>query len=39
MEGTYLSIEDAKTIENYDKLYAENTMLKSNELNFKRLRN
>lgn len=32
MKNEYLSIEDAKKIANYDKLLAENTMLKSDNI-------
>ncbi len=32
MKQEYLSIEDAKKLANYDKLVAENTTLKSNEI-------
>ncbi len=37
MKGEYLSIENSKKLENYDKLAAENTMLKSNNINLDRL--
>ncbi len=35
MQGKYLTIEDTKKLSNYEKLLAENTLLKSNAENIK----
>lgn len=37
MQGEYLSIENSKKLENYDKLVAENTTLKADKMNFDEL--
>ena len=37
MLGEYLSIENAKKLENYDKLFAKNQMLESNALAYENI--